>query len=135
MEEYFRNCTTYGVYPSIGRRCDEAYETHRDLFEAYLPALRAIGAAGWHPVTHARLDAAAGVIMERFGPAEGKLYFTVHNPGEEGAGGQLHVDWDALGARSTNEARDLLTGDKVDLASLSLPSRSMMVLEVDLPGI
>ncbi|MCD6360022.1 MAG: hypothetical protein J7M38_04095, partial [Armatimonadetes bacterium] len=133
MEEYFRNCATYGVYPSIGRRCDEAYERYRDLFEAYMPALRAIGAAGWEPVTHARFEGAREVIVERFGPARGRLYLTVHNPGDQEVSGGLLVDAGALGVTGGKTARDLLSGETVQLDRMSLSAHQLMVLEMSTP--
>ncbi len=134
LEEYFRNCATWGVYPSIGRRCAEVYQEHRDLFEAYLPALKALGAAGWQPVPHARIEGAPKVIVERFGPTQGQVYLTVLNLGEQQSGA-LTVDWQALGATGVGSARELLTGARVDLDQpLSLGAGKLMVLQLDLLG-
>jgi hypothetical protein len=129
MEDYFKNCIAYGVYPSIGRRADEAYERFGDLFDAYMPALRAIGAAGWEPITHARLTGGAGALIERFGPSDGEVYFTIYNPTDEAMSPAVVVDEAVLGL-GLGAARDLVTGEAVALdAPLSLAPRQLMIVE------
>ncbi len=132
IEEYFKNCIAYAVYPSIGRRADEAYERFRDLFDTYMPPLRTIGAAGWEPVTLARLEGGEGAIIERFGPAAGKVYFTVYNPTDEAMAPTVTVDEAALSV-GIGPARDLVTGVSVALDKpLNLQPRQLMILELEL---
>ena len=44
-----------------------------------MPVIIALGEAGWEPVTHASVEP-TGVLLERFGPRAGNLYFAVRNP-------------------------------------------------------
>jgi hypothetical protein len=132
IEEYFKNCIAYGVYPSIGRRADEAYERFRGLFDAYMPPLRTIGAAGWEPVTLARLEGGEGAVIERFGPAQGKVYFTVYNPTDEAIAPRATVDEATLGA-GVGPARDLVTGESLALDEpLNLQPGRLMAIEIEL---
>jgi hypothetical protein len=109
---HWRMAVLYGLYPSIGRRCDEAYSLYGDLYQRFMPSLKRISAAGWQPVSHAVLEP-AGPSMERFGkkPTQG-LYFTVYNENASPYDGILTVDSVALGIDETNLLRvtDTTTG-------------------------
>jgi len=107
---HWRMAMLYGLYPSIGRRCDEAYELYGDLYRRFMPSLKRISAAGWEPVTHAVCDP-PGPRVERFGssPAEG-LFFSVYNEADEDYTGKLVLDARAFGLRGTPVACDTTTG-------------------------
>lgn len=66
-------------------------------------------AAGWEPVTHARVDA-EGVRVERFGPAEGTVYFTVLNEGVEPVSCHFRIDFAGLGVSEFAQMTELLSG-------------------------
>ncbi|MGI6082947.1 MAG: hypothetical protein ACOYEP_08760 [Limnochordia bacterium] len=95
-EHHWRMAVLYGLYPSIGRRCDEAYALYGDLYRRFMPSLKSISAAGWQPVTYAVTEP-AGPYMERFGqsPEQG-LYFTVYNESQSRYDGELVIDAAAL---------------------------------------
>src|SRR5262249_26893037 len=55
------------------------YERDRPLFGRYLPLIKRVAEAGWHPLTHANSDNPA-ILIERFGPApDGSVYLTFFN--------------------------------------------------------
>ncbi|NLN19509.1 MAG: hypothetical protein GX162_09580 [Firmicutes bacterium] len=111
-EYHWRMSVLYGLYPSIGRRCDEAYALYGDLYRRFMPSLKSISAAGWQPITHAMLEP-AGPYIERFGqsPKRG-LYFTVYNENRSPYEGVLIVDAEALGIRAGEvvQVTDTTTG-------------------------
>lgn len=87
FELYMKRCTAYGVFPSMFSynasqdpywERPELYDRDRPLFKKYIPVVKALSAAGWEPVTHARSDNPK-VYVERFGRPGGPLYFTVLN--------------------------------------------------------
>ncbi len=84
-------------------------------------------AAGWEPVTHARLDA-EGVRVERFGPAEGTVYFTVLNEGVEPVAGNMRVNTAALGA-------DGVAGATEQVSGAALPASTELPLELEPQGL
>lgn len=88
---HWRMAVLYGLYPSIGRRCDEAYELYGDLYRRFMPSLKRISAAGWEPVTYA-LAEPAGPYIERFGDSTSGLFFTVYNGSAEDYAGTLTMD-------------------------------------------
>jgi len=77
-ERFFRYATAYGLFPSIGRATDEAYEKFGDLQHRYVPIVKHLFRAGWEPVTHAAVSDAAARV-ERFG-TQPPVHFTVLNP-------------------------------------------------------
>jgi len=113
LERHVKQCAAMAVYPSLAIRAgyDEFYQKNGDLFRLYVPIIKALSAAGWEPVTHARLSNAPDVRLERFGPADQTLYFTLLNLGETPADGDLSIDLAALSARTIVSAHDLVTGE------------------------
>ncbi|MEI6503620.1 MAG: hypothetical protein WCP21_21645, partial [Armatimonadota bacterium] len=78
-ERFFRYATAYGIFPSIGRFTDEAYEKFGDLQHLYIPIIKRLFRAGWEPETYATTNDPA-IRVERFGRALNVHYFTVLNP-------------------------------------------------------
>lgn len=75
----------------------------------YVPALQAIAAAGWRPVTQAWIEARTTLPVERFGPdGNGKVYFTVFNPEERQVSVDLTIDVAALGLKQLSKAVSLV---------------------------
>jgi hypothetical protein len=96
-ERFFRYATAYGLFPSIGRYTDEAYEKFGDLQHLYVPIVKRLFRAGWEPITYAEASD-PNVRVQRFGEA-GKLpmYFTLLNPGPTPREVTLAIDAKALG--------------------------------------
>ncbi len=113
MRYWFNRCTQWGIYPSFGNMrlfdTPEKYAPIAALNQRFVPALRTITSAGWHPITHAQ--APDGVLVERWGPNEGgDVYLTVFS--EEATDAQVRIDAEALGFEGPPTARDLLSDDE-----------------------
>lgn len=138
---HWRMAVLYGLYPSIGRRCDEAYELYGDLYRRFMPSLQRISAAGWEPVTQAwaRPD---GPHLERFGNSTSGLFFTALNDGPDDYQGDLVVAARALGLTPGLVACDTTTGwiapvqlaDGRATAALRLPAGEVAVIQVGTPA-
>jgi len=123
--DHVRRCALMGIMPSIAIREGylEFYERDGDIYRLYIPIIKQLSAAGWEPVTHATVDAGS-VRVERFGPAEGTVHFTVLNEGADTDECTLHMDLPALGAAGMGAVTELVTGDQ-------LPSRAEVALQLD----
>lgn len=111
VELYFKRCLAYAVFPGFfshnaadhpywGR--PDLYNRDRPLFRRFIPAIQALSAAGWEPVTHARASLHS-VYVERFGRPGGPLYLTVFNDSHEPATVEISVDQVALHLESLPE--------------------------------
>lgn len=137
---HWRMAVLYGLYPSIGRRCDEAYELYGDLYRRFMPSLQRISAAGWEPVTHASVEP-AGLSIERFGNSTSGLFFTAYNGSDEDYAGALALNAGALGLEPGMIACDTTTGwiapvqiaDGRASAELRLPAGEVAVIQVGTP--
>ncbi len=112
-EKIFEICLLYGVFPG-GFKVEK-----RDLFKRYVPALKALGAAGWQPVPYA-VAVPEVVVIERFGSGP-SLHLAVHSPEKGGpAEGPVKIALEAAGVGLTEdkeaEALDLVTGETIALA-------------------
>jgi hypothetical protein len=113
-ERFFRYATAYGLFPSIGRFTDEAYEKFGDLYHRYVPIVKHLFRAGWEPVTYAEAKTRlAGddpaIRVQRFG-TKLPLYFTVLNSSPEPRAVKLTVDCGPLGlGRSSLVAVEMVT--------------------------
>ena len=107
-EKFFRYSTAYGLFPSIGRYTDEAYEKFGDLQHLYVPMVKHLFRAGWEPVTHAQADDPA-VRVQRFG-TKLPVYFTLLNPGAAPREVRLTIDAGALGLKGTEIAAVEMVG-------------------------
>lgn len=121
VELYFKRCLAYAVFPGFfshnaadnpywGR--PDLYNRDRPLFRRFLPAIQALSAAGWEPVTHAR-SSIPSVYVERFGRPGTALYLTVFNDSPEPATVGISVDQDAL---NLDKLPDGLRGGLLTLA-------------------
>jgi hypothetical protein len=121
VERYFRRCAFYAIFPSFFShnaaddpywRNPALYNRDRPLFKRYIPVISALSAAGWQPVTHARVSGGEGkVYVERFGsdPKTG-LYLTLFNDSDTERGYLLQIDAKALGLAGAS-GTDVLTGE------------------------
>lgn len=137
---HWRMAVLYGLYPSIGRRCDEAYELYGDLYRRFMPSLKRISAAGWEPVTNATLEP-AGPSLERFGDSTRGLFFTAYNEADEDYAGRLVIDAHAFDLLPGLVACDTTTGwiSPVEIAeeratvNLPLPAGEVAVVQIGTP--
>lgn len=120
VERYFQRAMFYGIHPSffsIDAANDNYWdrpkwlERDRPLFRRYQPTIRALSAAGWEPVTHARTDR-ADLWIERFG----REWLTVLNAGSAARTARLTVDLARMrgaapAAGKTVRVRDAVTGE------------------------
>jgi hypothetical protein len=124
-----------GVMPSIAIRKGyvEFYERDCDIYDLYIPIIKRLSAAGWEPVTHARV-AQEGVRIERFGPQEGVVYFTLLNEGAQACEVTLTIDALALGAGGlgVESITELLSGRPVEPDGPALEPGELAVLAVEL---
>ena len=113
-EKWMQAAMLYGIGPNIvgGSRDPARYDRWRPLYKKYMPIIIALCEAGWEPVTYATVEPAE-VIVERFGPSEGRLYLTARNPGEEPITATFTVDAAALGIEPPSKAVRLPGGREV----------------------
>ncbi|MBM3472150.1 MAG: hypothetical protein FJX75_02610 [Armatimonadetes bacterium] len=108
VERYFRRCAFYAIFPSFfsHNAADDPYwqnaalyNRDRPLFKRYIPVISTLNAAGWQPVTHARVSGGEGkVYVERFGSdPEAGLYLTLFNDSDAERQYSLEIDAKALG--------------------------------------
>ena len=115
-EKWMRQAMSYGIFPNIvgGSSDPKEYERFRPLFKKYMPAIIAMAEAGWEPVTHATCNA-PGVCVERFGPKDGRLFFSVRNDGEKPATARLSIVWNALALQPQTSASRIPEDEKLAL--------------------
>lgn len=77
----------HGIFPGHGNEIA--------VMSKYAGMLRELEAAGWEPITHARVQPEA-LRIERFGSGD-KVYLIVHNPGAEPVDARISVDVRSLG--------------------------------------
>ncbi|MBT4820401.1 MAG: hypothetical protein HON70_32130 [Lentisphaerae bacterium] len=128
FERLWKWCTLYGVHPSIGRSCVEAYEQFPDVYHRFRGPLKQLGKAGWEPLTHAATT--PGVRIERFGNAKGGVYFTVLNPATEARTVQVTVDMTALGLPAGAVLKDVFSDTALGTSpvTLNLASEDIAIL-------
>lgn len=113
VERYFQRSLFWGIYPSMfsHNAADDPYwqnprwyNRDRPLFKKYVPLIRRVAEAGWHPITHA---SAEGAWVERFGT---KL-FTLFNPDSTAREVKLLISLRALGqAGAVQQPSELVHG-------------------------
>ncbi len=129
VELYFKRCTFYAVFPSFfsHNAADDPYwqnpalyNRDRPIFKRYIPVICALNAAGWQPVTWARVVGEGdSVYVERYGedPEDG-LYLTLFNDSQGLSTYELSIDAAALGLTAGRTAAlDVLTGDEIELTA------------------
>ncbi len=135
---HVRRCAVMGIMPSIAIREGyvEFYERDGDIYRLYVPIIKRLSAAGWEPVTRATVDADA-VRVERFGPAEGTVYFACLNEGAAAVDCTLTIDLGALGTGVIDTVTELVTDERLPSAAelpLHLEAGELAVVRVMLAG-
>ena len=146
MEYWFHRCTLYGIYPSFANmrvyKTAEMYAPVAALNNRFVPVLRRITGAGWHPITFAR-SSDEDVWLERWGPdGEGNVYFTAYNASSEDREVALSVETGELGLEGASVvAEDLLSKEKWEapikggraVMELAMPAEKVRVLRLGGP--
>jgi hypothetical protein len=146
LELYFQRCLFYGMFPSLFSHDAQnasywenpaLYERDRPLFLKYMPLLRRIAAAGWHPVTHARSDNPA-ILVEQFGPdGRGVRYLTLLNDRATAQEGTVEFRPSAPGRPLPVACRDLLEDEPLPVRNgrirITLPPGGARLLELREP--
>ncbi len=127
VELYFKRCAFYAIFPSFfsHNAMDDPYwqnpalyNRDRPLFRKYIPLICTLNAAGWEPVTGARVESEGKVYVERYGSDPGKsLYLTLLNDGDTAAEYTVGMGTEPPLA-SVTKAHDMLTGENVTLRKL-----------------
>lgn len=112
-EKFFRYATAYGLFPSIGRFTDEAYEKFGDLQHLYVPIVKHLFRAGWEPVTWGWADDPA-VRVQRFGTRL-PMYFTLFNPEPVPKTVRLSIDAAQLAIEQPVQAIEMVTSSSLAL--------------------
>jgi hypothetical protein len=112
-EKFFRYATAYGLFPSIGRFTDEAYEKFGDLQHLYVPIVKQLFRAGWEPMTWAEADDAA-VRVQRFGTGL-PMYFTLLNPEPTPRAATLSIDTRRLGINRPLRAVEMVSSSSLPI--------------------
>ncbi|MFC1736309.1 hypothetical protein ACFL1X_09335, partial [Candidatus Hydrogenedentota bacterium] len=109
--EYLNWCLFFGIYPGCPEGFVVEQERVEDVFARYTPVMKAIGSAGWEPVTHALSDS-PDIRIERFGYGpQDSLHFTVRNFGSKTQETTVAIDAAALKLPQDVEVRDAFTGE------------------------
>jgi hypothetical protein len=138
-ERYMKRCAAYGFFPSMFTGGETwkpywddpaLYNRDRPLFKRYVPVIKALGAAGWEPVTYARSDDPR-VYVERFGRPGGPLYLTIYNDSDQARKASVSLDGGALGARGdAGTAVEALSGNNVPLTGGRTPALTLQPWDV-----
>ena len=130
---HVRRCAMMGIMPSIAIRPGyvEWYEENGDIYRQFVPVIRRLSEAGWEPVTNARASE-QDVRVERFGPNDDMVYFTLLNEGAEAREVALTLDLEALGGADMGAAAELLSGEATSLGAIALEPGELAVLAVEL---
>jgi len=113
----------HGIFPGHGNKVE--------LMAQYAEPLQQLAAAGWEPVTYARVEPAE-LRIERFGSGK-RVFLVVHNPAEQPAGATVAVDWAALGL-ATDAPIAAVVGDaptrQGDGLALTVPGQGTVMFAV-----
>jgi hypothetical protein len=120
-EKYMRRCMFYAFYPSFFSADASSnhyfsqpalYNRDRPLFKKYVPIIRALGKAGWQPITHARTSDGE-IRVERYGVGkDGTVYLTVLNASGETKTVKVEVDLAAIGLAGRAPSAEGLSSDR-----------------------
>jgi hypothetical protein len=84
----------HGIYPGHGNKVE--------VMKQFAGQLRELAAAGWEPITGARVEPPT-VRLERYG-SKGTIYLVAHNPTQEAVQATVQVDAAALGLKAFQAA-------------------------------
>jgi len=138
VEDYFRRCLFYGVFPSMfsHNAADKPYwqnpnwyNRDRPLFKRYIPIIKRIAEAGWEPLTGFRADDTR-VFLERFGPGEdGRLYLTAMNSSSARVKTIVTAPRREIGGVDITSVENLLGTGRIELLSRGELVRAELTLD------
>ncbi|MFC1734669.1 hypothetical protein ACFL1X_01035, partial [Candidatus Hydrogenedentota bacterium] len=115
FREYMDWALFYGIYAAGSEGVLREQDKFVDFYRRCMPVCRAVGTAGWEPITNARTDN-PDIRVERFGYAvQGTLHFTLRNFGLEPAKCRLTIDEKALRIPENVEVRNAFTGESMQM--------------------
>jgi len=131
----------YGFFPSFFSvdasndpywQDKQKIENGRPFFKKYIPVIKEIAAAGWEPVTLAKVSSPAFRI-ERFGRSK-KIFFTVRNNGEDYGDCIVTIDLRKLGLADKFTAWEMVEGKpvaaKANNMQLMVPKGKTRVIQI-----
>lgn len=138
LDKLVHKLVAYNIWPgSISRKLGSA-----GVLDAVAPVAKAMQdmyAAGWQPVTYARCNA-AHVEVERYGPRDGKAYFSLLNPSLRDADVVLTIDAKSAGMAGIGAAAEFFVVGKrlapeqaapgVYRVAFTLPATEVAVVQV-----
>jgi len=156
IELHMKQCLAYGIPPGFFDWMPSGlgpggcywyharyFERDRDLFRKYEPLCRALGMAGWEPLTYAH-SSDPKVFVERFGPKrDGILWLTLLNENRQPAQTTLTVETKPLGLDADRlKAVDTVTGTPINLkkegevlsARVDIPADGVMAIQLAAPS-
>ncbi len=93
----------YAIYPGHG--------TPLDLMRRYVPLIRRLSAAGWKPITLARVQPDF-LKIERYGQGR-EAFLVIHNPRTQELQARIVADTRAMGLGSKAQVSELLSGQNL----------------------
>lgn len=143
-EARFRLLLFYHIYPGIFCSDPASLERVRPLYQRYVPLMRAMGRAGWEPLTWAAANDPA-LWVERYGPGpDGIAYLAVRNPTAADRTATVIVEPNgfARAIPATLTIADALTGRAISyqrsvnkvLLPVRVPAYDTVVIRVAWPG-
>jgi len=91
-DTYAGKLGVYGIFPPPRiRNFGGTSAVGDELAARYARVLQKLYSAGWQPVTHAR-SSNDDLLVERYGPVDGRVYFAVFNPTLSDVGADLTID-------------------------------------------
>jgi hypothetical protein len=108
LEFAFKLCTAMAIFPSMQKPQLRGAE-YNFLTTKYVPIIKELAYAGWEPITYAE-STDPSVKVERFGPKNGEIYFTLYNVASTPKKVSLEVETSKLNIPSHCAVSELLTG-------------------------
>lgn len=132
-KKYFERMLFYGFFPSFFSVNSSSnpywqdsvrYNIGRPFFKKYIPLIKEIAAAGWQPVTYAKLTN-SNLKVERFGSKQDSIvYFTVFNPTEKTEKTSINIDTRNLDITKVQRIEEMiearLLASKISTGSINI---------------
>lgn len=108
LDHAFTLCAALGIFPSMQKPQSRGGD-YNALTTKYVPIIKELAYAGWEPITYAE-SADPSIRVERFGPKNGQIYFTLYNTASTPRGASLEVETSKLNIPSHCLVSELLSG-------------------------
>jgi hypothetical protein len=84
----------------------------KDLIDKYIPVILKESQMGWEPVTYA-ISSDTDIQVERFGPLDGRVLFSVYNRSDSEKTISLKINTDALNIPEINQVKGMISGKSI----------------------